>query len=298
MDSYSGYPSLDEVKSALVKIFVDLIKLCEEHGLTYYLSGGTAIGAVRHNGFIPWDDDIDIYLLRDDYERFLSLRNSLPADSPYEIIDMQNPGYYLPFAKFCKKDSTIWEHGNIPFLMGLYVDVFPMDEFNETKENIKLASDYRKAWEAYPRSLRKHKLQHFTSKIRQGHLRPIPRMIEDILWICPREHIYRERIIEMDRAIKEIKGDYLYCYGLNRGALNKVYPKDWFAERVDISFEGLTVKIQKGYDNYLSKQFGNYMQFPPESERLSTHKRFFLELDHPRRSQEEVLAIKKELGEL
>lgn len=298
MGNYSGYPSLDEVKSSLMKVFADLIKLCDEHGLTYYLSGGTAIGAVRHGGFIPWDDDIDIYLMRDDYERFLSLRNSLPKDSPYEIIDMQTPGYYLPFAKFSKKDSTIWEHENIPFLMGLYVDVFPMDEFNETKENIKLASDYRKAWEAYARSLRKHKLGHFVSKIRQGRLRPIPRMIEDVLWICPREDVYRKRILEMDEKIKKIKGDNVYCYGLDRGDLGKVYPKAWFAKRIDITFEGLTVKIHEGYDGYLSKQFGNYMEFPPEAERVSTHKRFFLELDHPRRSPEEVLAIKKELGEL
>lgn len=298
MENYAGYPSLDEVKVALVKIFADLIKFCDEHGLTYYLSGGTAIGAVRHGGFIPWDDDIDIYLMREDYERFLSLRDSLPEDSPYEIIDMRSPGYYLPLAKFCKKNSTIWEHENIPFLMGLYVDVFPLDEFNGSKENIKLAFDYRRAWEDYARSLRRHKMSHFLSKILRGTLRPIPRMVEDILWFCPREHIYRERILKMEEQIRRTTGDFLYCYGMGSGELKFSYPKEWFVRRIDITFEGLTVKIHEGYDGYLSKQFGNYMEFPPEAERVSTHKRFFLELDHPRRSREEVLAIKKELGEL
>lgn len=298
MGNYSGYPSLDEVKSSLMKVFADLIKLCDEHGLTYYLSGGTAIGAVRHGGVIPWDDDIDIYLMRDDYERFLSLRDRLAADSPYEIIDMQTPGYYLPFAKFCEKNSTIWEYETTPCLMGLNVDVFPIDEFDETEGCIELATKYRDVWDDYARSIGRPNFHHFVSIVRQRYFRSMLRMMVDILWFCPRERIYRERIRALEKQIKKIKGDNVYCYGLDRGDLGKVYPKEWFARRIDITFEGLTVKIHEGYDGYLSKQFGNYMEFPPEAERVSTHKRFFLELDHPRRSREEVLAIKRELGEL
>ena len=88
-----------EFKQRLIKLFKEFIDVCNKNKLRYYAAYGTALGAVRHRGIIPWDDDIDVWMPREDYERFLSLRNQLTA-TPYEILDIQNKGYYLYFAKF------------------------------------------------------------------------------------------------------------------------------------------------------------------------------------------------------
>ena len=94
---------LDEFKVYLLKTFKAFINFCEQHGLTYYAAFGTALGAVRHQGFIPWDDDVDVYMPREDYNRLLALRGVLDS-SKYEVIDIENKGYYLYFAKWCMRN--------------------------------------------------------------------------------------------------------------------------------------------------------------------------------------------------
>ena len=98
--------------------------------MRYYAAYGTALGAVRHRGIIPWDDDIDVWMPCEDYERFLSLRNQLTA-TPYEILDIQNKGYYLYFAKFCDKNTTLIEREGEP-IIGLY----PLDNYDPSKNGL------------------------------------------------------------------------------------------------------------------------------------------------------------------
>ena len=121
-----------EFKQRLIKLFKEFIDVCNKNKLRYYAAYGTALGAVRHRGIIPWDDDIDVWMPREDYERFLSLRNQLTA-TPYEILDIQNKGYYLYFAKFCNKNTTLIEREGKP-IIGLYIDIFPLDNYDPSKK--------------------------------------------------------------------------------------------------------------------------------------------------------------------
>lgn len=281
------------LKQALLGIFVDLIALCEEHNLEYYLSGGTAIGALRHQGFIPWDDDIDIYLKREDYERFLALAPGLEkSDSPYEIVDPTMPGYYLAFAKFCKKQSTIWESEDRPFLTGLYVDVFPLDEWNGSAENIDLAIRYRETWEAYSRSVTNSVSGEWTDAIKRFDVKRLLGLLHSA-WLRTQTTRFDNALRRMEDDIRSIKGNYFYCYGINRAFPNKVYPKEWFEGRIDVEFEGVTVKTHSGTHEYLTKQFGDYMTPPPEEEKASLHGRFFQDLDHRYRDPQEVYRLLK-----
>lgn len=118
---------LAQRKAKTLETFKAFIAFCQANNLKYYAAYGTVLGAARHHGFIPWDDDIDVYLRRDDYDRCLRL---LRADPPvgYEVVDyLHEEEYYLPFAKFCDTRSTVceWEDYRISF--GNYIDLFPLD---------------------------------------------------------------------------------------------------------------------------------------------------------------------------
>ena len=92
-------------KDLLLQTYKVFAKFCADNGISYFAAGGTLIGAVRHHGFIPWDDDVDVYMKRADYDKFISLRDQL-ANTAYEIIDPSNNGYYCAMAKFSHRYST------------------------------------------------------------------------------------------------------------------------------------------------------------------------------------------------
>lgn len=111
----------------ILKILLAVDKVCKEHGLRYYIMAGTMLGAVRHKGFIPWDDDLDIGMPRADYDLLMShSKEWLPK--PYEAVCAENdPNYPLPFAKIQDADTTLIERMHLKYLGGIYLDVFPLD---------------------------------------------------------------------------------------------------------------------------------------------------------------------------
>ena len=111
----------------LVEVFSTFISFCTRHQLRYFCAGGTAIGAVRHQGMIPWDDDIDVCMPRPDYERFRKLWHEQPVED-YELIGPESDDAYpLPSLKLCNAHTTLVEFAEIPYLTGLYIDIFPVD---------------------------------------------------------------------------------------------------------------------------------------------------------------------------
>ena len=126
----SGYMEVTDRKRwnrTLLEILKYYINICEENNLTYFLAYGSAIGVARHQGFIPWDDDIDVIMPRPDYERFIQICQQRDMGK-YEIVTPQNtPGYYLPFIKLCDKTTTLWEKRHYHCVFGMYIDIFVID---------------------------------------------------------------------------------------------------------------------------------------------------------------------------
>ena len=114
-------------KNKLLETFKAFIEFCNEHGIKYYACGGTLIGAVRHQGLIPWDDDIDVWMMPDDFKKFCSYRGKIQGH--YDIMDGRDDNYWLlSVAKFVDVDTTLWEEEEYPCVTGVYIDVFPLYE--------------------------------------------------------------------------------------------------------------------------------------------------------------------------
>lgn len=113
-------------KEILLKSLKYFDNFCNKHNLLYYAAYGTALGAIRHHGFIPWDDDIDVFMPRKDYEKLLSLKEEIKKDH-YYVFDPSDQGYYKQFAKMVDMKTSLWELKEIPFMIGVFIDIFPLD---------------------------------------------------------------------------------------------------------------------------------------------------------------------------
>ena len=113
--------------TTILGILRELISICERHGLHYYCCAGTAIGAVRHHGIIPWDDDIDVIMPRPDYDRLLEIAQQEDFGQYELITPYNNPAYPLYFAKLSDRTTTLVEERERPCVIGLFVDIFPLD---------------------------------------------------------------------------------------------------------------------------------------------------------------------------
>ncbi len=208
--------TLIEYKKKLRQVMKAFIAFCDEHDLNYYVSGGTAIGVVRHQGIIPWDDDIDVYMLRPDYEKFLSLRDTL-SKSKYEITDFTNGSYPLQvFAKFSDKTTTVWEYKDSPYITGVWVDVFPLDQASENFANEReIALDYKWTIDFYRRSCHKHSLKSLWQDLTQDSVKTFVSSLKDIFYYIPKHKEYHKHLLELQEKIKLFRGNYFYCYGIH-----------------------------------------------------------------------------------
>jgi lipopolysaccharide cholinephosphotransferase len=123
--------TLTKLHSTLLEILDEFVRFCDENNLTYFLISGTLLGAVRHKGFIPWDDDMDVAMPRNDYEKFIMIYDNLEKTNYYvfshKTRNMANK-YYRNYTKFCKKNTVFAEEGKDPNnYAGIFIDIFPFD---------------------------------------------------------------------------------------------------------------------------------------------------------------------------
>lgn len=262
--------------SKLLSTFKAFISFCKDNNLRYYVAGGTAIGAVRHKGLIPWDDDIDVYIPYDDYCRFLSLRKKLEG-TDYGILTVEDKGNYLIFSKFYDKNTTIQEFRELPFVMGVYVDVFPLIESNLPYEKLKeFQENCWSHWQKVYHGGYRWNLGDFWNCIRTRHLGLFEHKMRDMFWFRPMASFYKNKARRMERSCYG-SGKYCCCpWGYYGG--KEVYESEWFKDTITMPFEGFEVEVPAGYHQYLTHIYGDYMQLPPEDQRYSIHARYYLNL--------------------
>ncbi len=254
-----------EQKKILLELLKEFDSFCQKNNIRYYLIGGTLLGAVRHSGFIPWDDDVDVCMFREDYDRFLA--EYKPSGEKYTLKSLELDKKYLyPFAKLVDNETILIESKNDKNGLGVYLDIFPIDncpgnKIEDAYKNIDKINIFR--W------LRNFKIIEFSKK--RSLLKNIVLALGKIICFPISRRRIAELIAKKASANKNIKCQFVgelvntaYGYG-------EVYDRCHFGEGSKLSFEGYEFMVPIDYDYILTSMYGDYMKLPPIEKRVSNH---------------------------
>lgn len=262
------------IQKKILHILDEVHNICETHEIPYFIIGGTLIGAVRHGGFIPWDDDIDIGMLRRDYEKFLKIAHLLPKP-----LSLQHPGnddtYIFPFAKCYDTSTTLIEKTISSFVRGVWIDIFPLDNCFEVEW----------AQKAHYLSVRAIKtlISHKTKNYRTDGETKTKIIIRSALTKITRIIPKRVLLSTLDMVLKLKRSTRNGHVGnlLGRWGIKEISRFEVFSDRVKLPFSGKMFYAPKGYDEYLKKIYNNYMSPPPLDKQKPEHINTFFDIDLP-----------------
>ncbi len=255
-----------EAKCCMYDILVEFDRICKKNNIKYTLDGGTLIGAIRHEGYIPWDDDIDVALLRSEYDKFIKCCEK-DLDKKFKLVNAENEdGNPNIFHKIKIKNTTYIEDmsKNSNTDKGIFLDVLPYDN---SPNNYFISYIYKLRVLYYTRLL-SLKCQVDFSKNKNI----LKRLINFLLLVSSKLHNKKRLIKRLNKvATKYNKYDKKYVYNYTIPYKNMV-KKSWFSDYKLKKFENDKFSVIKDYDLYLRELYGDYMQLPPEEERGSRHK--------------------------
>lgn len=248
---------IQELRQIQMGILDEVHRFCEQHGLRYFLSSGTLIGAVRHKGYIPWDDDIDIYMPRQDYEQFLTSFSD--TKGIYRAINPQTePHYYYTFAKVVDQRTKMVEKETEGYEIGVYMDIFPVDYVTDDLQERE-------------RIFKQKKLLYKIRRCKISNNNPLYSKLAYFIYkhwplsVHQTEQRIR-RLIVLDTPTQTV------CNMTEAGpSIKGCFPAEDIATAVDIEFEGRMYKTMVGYKDYLQRTYGNYMTLPPVEQRVTHH---------------------------
>lgn len=252
--------SLEEIKAVEVDILDHISAICKKKNLRYFLAYGTLIGAIRHNGFIPWDDDIDIAMPREDYEQLIEILKSQRGNSKYDCLVPLEDGYYYEFAKVIDTSTIVQEQATISSRCGVWIDIFPLDGL---KKEDKLS---------HFKLLLLNRCRAASVNRRFPHkTKGVVAIFEYLFWKICRivgHKTFLKRSLRLSKKYKYDECEYI-GFASSYPANNKYMLKRWFEGKVEVTFENKKFVAPTGYDEYLTTQYGDYMQLPPEDKRIS-----------------------------
>ena len=254
---------IKEVEFSLLKVFA---AFCEENHIKYYLAHGTLLGAIRYQKFIPWDDDIDLLIPREDYNRLLTLYQDNDRYRLFAFEKDQN--YRYPFAKFSDMTTRKIEIGHAEGIeRGLDLDLFPLDAWNDDLEKAKKEA----------RSLkRKMFFLSLAKRDKPDSLHPVKRFVKGIVMSVCKMLGYKyfvKSILKASYKAGQTGSKYLGCKAWCVYGERGIIPAEAFAETASVEFEGETFPAPGDYDLYLTCLFGDYLPEPPK-EKQKTHHNF------------------------
>lgn len=247
----------NELKQIQLDMLLVFDKFCREHKLRYSLGGGTLLGAVRHKGYIPWDDDVDVMMPRPDYDRFVEKFNGY-NENMYCSACGKDADCYVPFAKIYRRNTKLVNR-KLKNRIGIFIDVFPIDgcpaDYKVRQRHLfKLAFWTRLQWE---------KVSNCRCQSFYGYCYKI------IAAILP-QLIIQKQIL---RYLTKYSYDTSGVLGAISGVYGEkeCYDRSVFDTYIYMPFENYQFMCIKDYDTYLSKHYGNYMELPPKEKQIATH---------------------------
>lgn len=246
----------------ILEIMKDLDELCQKNHIDYYLNGGSAIGAVRHQGFIPWDDDLDIMMTYDNYERFFkACREQLDPNKYYIQEGLKD--WSLNYSKIKLRGTYFQEiennNGGKDGEFGIFVDVFKIDNTSDKRWQQCIQYAFAKYRVCYGHLLRGYQTASWQKKLLMMLAYPM------------RIGFVRRFVIRQSERYNGKETELVASfYGLTRFK-KSIFKRSTFGEPLYVPFESIQLPVPADYDNYLTTVFGNYMQLPPEKDRQLQH---------------------------
>lgn len=257
--------NVEEYKNLLKELLIKFHKLCQENNLKYSLAYGTLLGAVRHKGYIPWDDDIDVMMPREDYNKLLSIKKSIETND-YYLLDCNDKRYNLLFAKFVDKNTFLKFENEDRYNddIGLFIDIFPIDYLGNTEDEVVKLYNKTKIKKlllisAQWKRFFKNKLYGFKRNI-----------IRFLFFVLSRFVSSKKLVIKIEQQIPKNKTNYAGC--LSAVSTSKpIYKSEIFSEYIELEFEKYKFSCIKNFDAFLTIRYGNYMELPPVEKRFGHH---------------------------
>lgn len=253
---------LKRYQSVLLEVLIEFDRVCRDSGVFYSLDSGTLIGAIRHQGFIPWDDDIDVIMTRENYEKFI--RNRSKLSDRFDVISLDtNNSFTAPLAKMYDKKTKLIETGHRDQIeIGAYIDLFVLDYVPNSLlgRNIMYLKAYicRRIWgfsiykPRTPLKMEKWAREFFF-----------------------RHHIGRKASMYLEKtARKQKRSNYLCRIMYTNNYKIDTFNSEIADQYIEVDFEGRKFWSFKEYHYILTQMYGDYMQLPPESERVPVHEIF------------------------
>lgn len=261
---------LKRLKEIELAVFKQFITVCEKLQLTYYLLGGTLLGAVRHKGFIPWDDDIDVGMPRKDYEVFLEKGQALLPKKYFIQTCYTDEQYALPFCKVRDCETTFVEtwSSKSDINHGVFIDIFPLDFYPEEKREEK-RFDRKYKWLTYCRyKACVHMRNDIFAKVKRFIINTATCFVSA-----------RQSVKKMDALLKSTKESKRFGNLCGAWGKKEIGFVDWYGEGREVEFEGIKSVAPCKYELWLEQVYGDYMQLPPEEKRVGHHYTVLIDLE-------------------
>ncbi len=262
--------TLQEIQKVSLDIFLDVHDFCMKNDIKYFMSGGTLLGAVRHHGFIPWDDDVDLFMLRPDYDRFIASYES----KRYVLFSMENDkDYFLPYAHVADTEESVIEYNYDPFSTrqtGVKIDIFPLETVPD--DEIEFEKHFKKGcnlWNIFSRARIA-----FCKLSKKNPLRLNARILFwRVMTLGGKTVFHLCHLIDKNaRKYEYGTTDYVALMSFPVLRAKQRHRVDVFSDTVLLDFEGHKVCAPVKYEEFLRTAFGpDYMELPPVEQRKSTH---------------------------
>ncbi|MDY4788230.1 MAG: LicD family protein [Bacilli bacterium] len=258
---------MKEIHKIILDIFKEVSKICEENKISYFAIGGTCLGAIRHKGFIPWDDDLDIAIPIEDYQRFIDICKKCLPPKYTVFVPRDFKHNNLNFIKIIDNTTMLTQKEFMQWketYSGVWIDVMPIS--GVPTDSKKRNRFIKKAW-----------IHEWIGYKEKASMKNQRKLIGKIAWIaCRLPYYVFPKEYQWDKWMKMLlkyplnESQYTgYVWSKNLKRL--IFPTEWFSTTIDVKFEDTTIKCPIGWHEYLTQMFGDYMKLPPEEKRTSGH---------------------------
>ena len=273
---------MNDLQKKQLELLKAFIKVCEKHNLRYFAIGGTALGAIRHQGFIPWDDDIDVGMPYEDFVKYVQLQKEYEG-TPYFIQTWQSdPHYIYTFAKLRDSSTTFIEnfYKNHRINHGVWIDIFPISGITDKEEPLKKCKPFLR------RFINQINLSYLGALTRKVHKKTwfkdiLLNIVGGLFYVFNINHYRQKRMEKMFQKYPLEKATYAGNFHYFWTGIVEGVKAEYFLDTISVPFEEIQINVVRHYDEYLTVLYGDYMTPPPENKREGHHHNSGLDLNKP-----------------